>query len=135
LTVLGFSTGTAAAAKGITAGYVQTGKLAKTGLPANPTPATTGGIFQDGSGGPELAKIQMIPIPIIGIGIFLATVFHEIAIGDIRNGLPATADGLVRVCVDGLRCSAALRLRKLRRRAPASTRAKASLPGGRRLSQ
>ena len=33
LTVLGFRTGTAAAAKGITAGYVQTGKLAKTGVP------------------------------------------------------------------------------------------------------
>lgn len=45
LTVLGFRTGTAAAAKGITAGYVQTGKLAKTRVPANPTPATTGGIF------------------------------------------------------------------------------------------
>jgi hypothetical protein len=88
LTVLGFSTGTAAAAKGITAGYVQTGKVAKTGAPANPTPATTGGIFQDDSGGPELAKIQMIAFTIIAIGIFLATVFHQIAIGDIKDSLP-----------------------------------------------
>jgi IPT/TIG domain len=88
LTVLGFSTGTAAAAKGITAGYVQTGKVAKTGVPANPTPATTGGVFQDDSGGPELAKIQMIAFTIIAIGIFLATVFHQIAIGDIKDGLP-----------------------------------------------
>jgi hypothetical protein len=88
LTVLGFSTGTAAAAKGITAGYVQTGKVAKTGVPANPTPATTGGIFQDDSGGPELAKIQLMAFTIIGIGIFLATVFHQIAIGDIKDGLP-----------------------------------------------
>jgi hypothetical protein len=88
LTVLGFSTATAAAAKGITAGYVQTGKVAKTGVPANSTAATTGGIFQDDSGGPELAKIQMIAFTIIGIGIFLATVFHQIAIGDIEDGLP-----------------------------------------------
>jgi IPT/TIG domain len=88
LTVLGFSTATAAAAKGITAGYVQTGKVAKTGVPANPTAATTGGIFQDDSGSPELAKIQMIAFTIIGIGIFLATVFHQIAIGDIKDGLP-----------------------------------------------
>ena len=88
LTVLGFSTGTAAAAKGITAGYVQTGKVAKTGVPANPTPATTGGIFQDDSGGPELAKIQVMAFTIIAIGIFLATVFHQIAIGDIKDGLP-----------------------------------------------
>lgn len=88
LTVLGFSTGTAAAAKGITAGYVQTGKVAKTGVPANPTAATTGGVFQDDSGGPELAKIQMIAFTIIAIGVFLATVFHQIAIGDIKDGLP-----------------------------------------------
>jgi len=88
LTVLGFSTGTAAAAKGITAGYVQTGKVAKTGVPANPTAATTGGIFQDDSGAPELAKIQMMAFTIIAIGIFLATVVHQIAIGDIKDGLP-----------------------------------------------
>ena len=88
LTVLGFSTGTAAAAKGITAGYVQTGKLAKTGVPANPNPATTGGIFQDDGGSPELAKIQMMAFTIIGIGIFLATVFHQIAIGDVKDSLP-----------------------------------------------
>ena len=88
LTVLGFSTGTAAAAKGITAGYVQTGKVVKTGVPANPTAATTGGVFQDDTGGPELAKIQMIAFTIIAIGVFLATVFHQIAIGDIKDGLP-----------------------------------------------
>jgi hypothetical protein len=95
LTVLGFSTGTAAAAKGITAGYIQAGKVAKTAGPAaktagpgNTTSATTGGIFQDDSGGPELAKIQMIAFTLIAIGIFLASVFHQIAIGDIKDGLP-----------------------------------------------
>jgi hypothetical protein len=88
LTVLGFSTATAAAAKGITAGYVQSGKVAKTGVPANPTAATTGGIFQDDGGSPELAKIQMMAFTIIAIGIFLATVLHQIAIGDVKDGLP-----------------------------------------------
>lgn len=88
LTVLGFSTGTAAAAKGITAGYVQTGKISKTGGQANPNAATTGGIFQDDSGGPELAKIQMIGFTIIAIGIFLATVIHQIVAGDIKDSLP-----------------------------------------------
>ena len=45
-----------------------------------------------------------------------------------------TADGLVHVCVDCLRCQVARRVRKPKC-APTSTRAKASLPGGRRLSQ
>jgi len=82
------STATAAAAKGITAGFVQTGKVAKTGIPANPTAATTGGIFQDDGGSPELAKIQMMAFTIIGIRIFLATVLHQIAIGDVTDSLP-----------------------------------------------
>jgi IPT/TIG domain-containing protein len=88
LTVLGFSTATAAAAKGITSGYVQTGKMTKPGaLPGEPG-KNTGGIFQDDGGSPELAKIQMIGFTIIAIGIFLATVIHQIAIGDIQGGLP-----------------------------------------------
>ena len=88
LTVLGFSTATAAAAKGITSGYVQTGKMTKPGaLPGEPG-KNTGGIFQDDGGSPELAKIQMIGFTIVAIGIFLATVIHQIAIGDIRDGLP-----------------------------------------------
>ena len=88
LTVLGFSTATAAAAKGITSGYVQTGKMTKPGaLPGEPG-KNTGGIFQDDGGSPELAKIQMIGFTIIAVGIFLATVIHQIAIGDIQGGLP-----------------------------------------------
>ena len=89
LTVLGFSTGTAAAAKGITASYVQTGKVTKTGAPAEgATAANTGGIFQDDGGGPELAKIQMVGFTLIAIGIFLASVFHQIATDDITTSLP-----------------------------------------------
>ena len=90
LTVLGFSTVTAAAAKGITTGYVQTGRVAKTGPPpaVGVTRANTGGIFQDDGGTPELAKIQMIGFTIIAIGIFLATVIHQIVTNDIAAGLP-----------------------------------------------
>jgi len=88
LTVLGFSTGTAAAAKGITSGYVQTGKMTKPGALPNEPGKNTGGIFQDDGGSPELAKIQMIGFTIIAIGIFLATVIHQIAIGDIKDSLP-----------------------------------------------
>ena len=89
LTVLGFSTGTAAAAKGITSGYVQTGKGSKPGPPqVGATAANTGGIFQDDSGAPELAKVQMMGFTIIAIGIFLATVIHQIATDDISAGLP-----------------------------------------------
>ena len=69
LTVLGFSTATAAAAKGITSGFVQVGKMTKPGaLPGEPG-KNTGGIFQDDGGSPELAKIQMIGFTIIAIGI------------------------------------------------------------------
>jgi hypothetical protein len=89
LTVLGFSTGTAAAAKGITASYVQAGKVTKTGAPTQAaTAANTGGIFQDDNGGPELAKIQMVGFTLIAIGIFLASVFHQIATDNITASLP-----------------------------------------------
>ncbi len=110
LTVLGFSTGTAAAAKGITSGYVQNGRVVKgpAGVaPAGPAlagPAPggaasagaapggaivgNGGILQDDSGAPELAKIQMVGFTFIAIGIFLITVIQQIATGNLNVGLP-----------------------------------------------
>lgn len=89
LTVLGFSTGTAAAAKGITSGFVQAGKVTKPGPPqAGATGANTGGIFQDDSGAPELAKIQMMGFTIVAIGVFLATIGHQVATDGISVGLP-----------------------------------------------
>jgi hypothetical protein len=118
LTVLGFSTGTAAAAKGITSGYVQNGRVAKAPpppkvaagpapagpapagpAPAGPAPAVAapapgdaivgnGGILQDDSGMPELAKIQMVGFTFIAIGVFLITVIHQIATGNTTVGLP-----------------------------------------------
>jgi hypothetical protein len=106
LTVLGFSTATAAAAKGITSGYVQTGRVAKTTAtqkaaaqtaagrtavaPAAAGQATisTGGILQDDTGVPELAKIQMVGFTLIAAGIFLITVIHQIVSNDVIAGLP-----------------------------------------------
>jgi len=116
LTVLGFSTGTAAAAKGITSGYVQSGRVVKappSQVPAGAAPAGAaaapagaaaagaaaapasggatvgnGGILQDDSGVPELAKIQMVGFTFIAIGIFLITVIHQIVTGNVTAGLP-----------------------------------------------
>lgn len=91
LTVLGFSTGTAAAAKGITSGYVQTGRVQKQN-PSTPQPnansADTGGVFQDDTGAPELAKIQMMGFTFIALGIFFIAVIHQILTNDITDGLP-----------------------------------------------
>jgi IPT/TIG domain len=108
LTVLGFSTGTAAAAKGITSGYVQTGRLGKTtaaqaaaaqasaaqaAAPAGPAQggakkAKKGGILADDNGVPDLSKIQMIGFTLIAIAIFLTTVIHQIAADPANTSLP-----------------------------------------------
>jgi hypothetical protein len=89
LTVLGFSTVTMAAAKGIKAGQVQAGRVQPPNpVTAGPARAKTGGIFQDDGGNPELAKIQMMAFTVLAIGIFLATVIHQIVTDDIAAGLP-----------------------------------------------
>jgi len=106
LTVLGFSTGTAAAAKGITGGYVRTGRVAKPTTAqkaatqkaaaqaagsqdaAGQAGASNGGILQDDTGAPELAKIQMMGFTLLAIGIFLATVIHQIASNPVITSLP-----------------------------------------------
>src|SRR6266566_563205 len=85
LTVLGFSTGTAAVAKGITSAYVQSGRVAK----QDPSQGSVqGGIFQDDSNTPELAKIQMVGFTVIAIGIFVITVIHQIITNQVTAGLP-----------------------------------------------
>ncbi len=81
LTVLGFSTGTAAAAKGITSGYVQTSRVAKNNV-------TAGGILSDDSGAPELAKIQVMGFTLIALIIFLVTLAHQIASNPVISSLP-----------------------------------------------
>ncbi len=91
LTVLGFSTGTAAAAKGITSAYVQSNRVSKASV-ANVTGAsaatTPGGLLQDDNGVPELAKIQMMGFTFVAIGIFLATVIHQIVSDPVNTSLP-----------------------------------------------
>ena len=52
LTVLGFSTGTAIVAKGITSGYVQTGRIAK------PSVAQVGGMTNQGTSGVQTGSTQ-----------------------------------------------------------------------------
>ena len=85
LTVLGLSTGTAAAAKGITSGYIKTGHVAKHPVADG---ASRGGILQDDSGVPELAKIQVMGFTLIAIGIFLATLIHQIVSNPVITSLP-----------------------------------------------
>ena len=85
LTVLGFSTGTAVTAKGITTAYVQSGRVTK---PAPSAGFTRPGIFQDDNGAPEVAKIQLVGLTIIAIGIFLAAVTHQILSNQVTSSLP-----------------------------------------------
>ncbi len=84
LTVLGFSTGTAAVAKGITAGYVQSDRLAKPVA----VKGSKGGLIQDDSGVPDLAKLQMIGFTLVAVGIFLWTLGHQIFTNPVSTSLP-----------------------------------------------
>jgi hypothetical protein len=84
LTVLGFSTGTAAAAKGITTGYVQSGRLVQP--PAGG--GAKGGLVQDDSGAPDLGKLQIMAFTLIATGIYLATLIHQIVSNPVITTLP-----------------------------------------------
>jgi hypothetical protein len=84
LTVLGFSTGTAAAAKGITTGYVQSGRLVQ----PPPVGNAKGGLVEDDSGAPDLSKIQIMAFTLIAIGIYLATLIHQIVSNPVITTLP-----------------------------------------------
>ena len=102
LTVLGFSTGTAAAAKGITSAYVQSNRVAKPAKPTAPAggaapagavavawpPGAKPGILNDDSGVPELAKIQVMGFTLVAIGIYVATVIHQIVSNPAITSLP-----------------------------------------------
>jgi len=88
LTVLGLSTATAAAAKGITTGYVKTNRITKRNAADPPAAPSVGGILQDDTNFPEIAKIQMIAFTFVAVGIFLATVIHQIAHNPPTGTLP-----------------------------------------------
>lgn len=80
LTVLGFSTVTVSAAKGIKVGQARSGQLATT--------SKEGGILKDEDGYPELAKIQMVAFSFVAVGIFVATLIHQIAHDPVQTNLP-----------------------------------------------
>ena len=83
LGVLGFSTITAVAAKGITVSYLNNGSTSK----PDPDNANSG-LLTDDSGTPELAKIQMIGFTIIAIGIYAVDVLHQARGGHPTANLP-----------------------------------------------
>jgi hypothetical protein len=85
LIVLGVSTGTMVAAKGITSGYVASNRTAKQNRNADDL---MGGIFADDAGYPEIAKIQIVGFTFVTVGIFLATVIHQIASNPPLTSLP-----------------------------------------------
>ncbi len=90
LAVLGFSTGSAIAAKGITSTQVSNKQVAKPtkSVSAAAPGGVPGGIFVDDSGAPEIAKIQMIGFTIVAVGIFLATVVHQLHTNPVQTSLP-----------------------------------------------
>ena len=93
LIVLGFSTITAAMAKGITSGYVQSGRLFKVGRAY--VASGQGGILKDDRGVPDLAKIQLVGFTFIAVGIYLITVIHQIVANGITAGLPNIDSSLI----------------------------------------
>jgi hypothetical protein len=80
LTVLGFSTVTVSAAKGIRVGYAG-------GAPPV-TEDQKSGLLKDDAGYPELAKIQMVAFTFIAVGIFVVTLIHQIAHDPVQTTLP-----------------------------------------------
>ena len=87
LIVLGLSTLTMATAKGITSAFLQSNRVSKSTpeQQADAAAALPGGILKDDGGVPELAKIQMIGFTAIAVGIFLATVIHQIVDSNVAH--------------------------------------------------
>lgn len=104
LVVMGFSITTAAAAKGITVGYLETGRVAKTEPPStradpdnpgrnvegDPLESRAGwsAILVDDEGHPDLSKIQMIAWTFIAIAVYL------IGVVALVNALPHALEGV-----------------------------------------
>jgi len=92
-------------AKGITTGYVQAGQLLKPtrtqadavapGANGGPSASSQGGILKDDSGGPDLAKIQLVGFTFIAVGIYFITVIHQIVSNDVTAGLPNIDSSLI----------------------------------------
>jgi hypothetical protein len=80
LIVLGFSTATAVAAKGITVAQVQTGQVDKS--------QDAGGLFLGDQNYPDIAKTQMLAFTFVAIGIFIATFVHQLNVNPPVTTLP-----------------------------------------------
>jgi hypothetical protein len=103
MTVLGFSTGTAAIAKGIAvanaprrAAAAAAKAVAPGSTPAGPPPPLAppagkpaqGLLVDDSTNLPDIAKVQMVGFTFVALGIFLATLFHQIASNPVATALP-----------------------------------------------
>jgi hypothetical protein len=82
LTAMGLSVVTVVAAKGITVGYIDTGRLVKTDASSGQTqPARRcrglSCVFQDDEGFPDLSKIQMVVWTFIAIAIYLVILVNQ----------------------------------------------------------
>ena len=83
LVVLGISTTTMAAAKGIETAAVNFGPTG-----AAPPAAGLGGIFEDDTGFPDIGKIQIVGFTAVAVSIFVATVIHQIVSSPPITSLP-----------------------------------------------
>lgn len=92
LIAIGMSVLSATAAKGITVGYVSTGRITK----AAPTNGTggIGAILQDDTGFPDLSKVQMIAWTLIAIATYLIAVASRVHTKNFRS-LPDIDSALV----------------------------------------
>jgi hypothetical protein len=99
MVVLGFSTVTTAAAQGIHIANDRKQSAAAAASPPSqpppPTPPATpaptgqpGGALLDDSGLIDISKTQMIAFTFVAIGVFLATLFHQLAVNPVTTTLP-----------------------------------------------
>lgn len=78
LLAMGFSIGTATAAKGITVSYINSGVLNKPSVDRDDKSVHWDAVFKDDSGFPDLTKMQILAWTFIATGIYLALVFNII---------------------------------------------------------
>ena len=76
LVAMGMSVISAAAAKGITVSYIQSGRVAKSSVASGT--GNFGAIFQDDAGFPDLSKVQMLAWTFIAIATYLIAVASKI---------------------------------------------------------
>src|SRR6185295_9844507 len=76
LIAMGFTIVTATAAKGITTSFVQNGDLVKP--PASPQTSGASQVLKEDDGSLDLSKIQMLAWTVIGLGVYLILLNHNL---------------------------------------------------------